>query len=308
MPPFTHRGESAITLTAGAAALAFALTGCGAVQESVSENASAPAATGETQQTQQTQQSPTEETASPSDAASNSASVSGSATPTDSESQQDESPEDEPGDTSVTKVHFAPGINDAQGKVGADTLANNLEGKLDGAEVTCESELDRIKDDKNPVTCSAKSDSQNTQWKAYFATTPNSPKGAGQGDAVLYVSNPGMESEAIEALTSTATTGAGLAGHYGGEEGKVDQAQLEEDTLKVLKMEDAKGSAASMQDQHGEWQNVTCNGGLDMNKAKVTHCEATMASGDNWKLQVVPARFSNDNEGILIAIGSPRDV
>lgn len=303
MLPLTLRGETVITLTAGAAALTFALTGCGAAQEAVSD--SAPAATSETQQTQQT---PNEESESPSDTASNSASASESAAPTESESKQDEPPEGEPRDTSVTEVHFAPGINDAQGKVDADTLANSLEGKLDGADVTCDSELDPIKDDKNPVTCTAKVDTHNVDWKAYFATTPDSPGATGQGDAVLYVSNPGMDDEAIQAITSTATTGAGLAGHYGGEEGKVDQAQLEEDTLKVLKMEDAKGSAASMQDQQGEWQNVTCNGGLDMDKAKVTHCEATMASGDNWKLQVVPARFSNDNEGILIAIGSPRDV
>lgn len=125
----------------------------------------------------------------------------------------------------------------------------------------------------------------------------------GYRSAVLFSTGVELPARA-SALTqgNVSLTGVGMGSMFGAEPLSVEE--LEEATFQTLTSDNAYVPVADMAD----WTGVTCEDGMDFDDFATVDCTAELADGGYWQLHVAPGTFADNDQGLLVGIGSPGDL
>lgn len=176
-----------------------------------------------------------------------------------------------------------------------------------GEGASCEGDLSLASAESVPCTgpITPESAEQDADWTATTVQVPNE-KGLEHGvrSAVLFTTGDEFPAGA-EVLTqgNVSLTGAGMGSMYGSEPLSADE--VAEATLEILTADYAYVPLGDM----FAGGDVTCEDGLDFSaEYTAVDCTGTMADGSAWNLHVAPGSYVDNDQGLLVGIGSPHDV
>lgn len=188
-------------------------------------------------------------------------------------------------------------------RLGADELAALLADPLGGA-AECDGEL-VLEPGAETVGCTGPAGMESADsaqdWVASTVLVPGQedPR-AGAQVAVLFTTGTEFPDDAEELREeSVSVTGLGFGSMFGAE--PLDAEQLAESTLQTLTSEHAYVPAAGMAD----WEDVTCEDGLDFTEFETVDCTASTGEGEDWPLHVAPGSFVDNDQGLLVGIVDP---
>ncbi|WP_394215436.1 hypothetical protein [Brachybacterium vulturis] len=196
------------------------------------------------------------------------------------------------------------GLDDASGEgalvLGSDALAALLAEPFGGS-ADCEAEL-VLAPGAAPVDClgpaGIESIEPTQEWVAHGVMVPaESDVRNGSSVAVLFSTGTALPEAAEDLLDEDVTlTGLGFGSVYGMD--PLGAEDVAAGTLQTLTSEFSYVPVGQMAD----WEDVTCQDGLDFAQFETVDCEATTAEGTTWDLVVAPGTYVDNDQGLLVGI------
>ncbi|ATG51198.1 hypothetical protein CFK38_06420 [Brachybacterium vulturis] len=294
-----RRTRSAMALVAGAALLG--LTACGADTE---ETPSAPAASSDGGGTQEAEPDPVSE-------ATSDGTEDAGGDDQDAQGDQSDGTDAAEGAGERTRIMLSTdlGLDDTSGEgalvLGSDALAALLADPFGGT-ADCEAEL-VLAPGAAPVHClgpaSIESTEPTQEWVAHVVMVPaDSGFQDGSSVAVLFSTGTALPEEAEDLLDEDVTlTGLGFGSVYG-----MDPLSAEDVAAGTLQTLTSDNSYVPV-DKMADWEDVTCEDGLDFAQFETVDCAATTADGTTWDLVVAPGTYVDNDQGLLVGIDRTSD-
>lgn len=196
------------------------------------------------------------------------------------------------------------GLDDTGGE-GAPVLASDelaaLLAESFGGTADCDAEL-VLEPGAAAVDCLGPASIDRTEptqaWVANVVMVPaESGFQNGSSVAVLFSTGAALPEEADDLLDEDVTlTGLGFGSVYGMDPLSADD--LAASTLQTLTSDNAYVPVGQMAD----WEDVTCEDGLDFTRFETVDCEASTADGTSWDLVVAPGTYMDNDQGLLVGI------
>lgn len=200
----------------------------------------------------------------------------------------------------VTEYDIDDGHGEGDPILSAEDLAGLLTGTL-GGEAQCDGELTLSIHDLSSVQCEGPAGIEGEETSEWTASPIQLPS-----------EDAGLESTHISVIFTTGTefppgaadlqdenvvvTGVGMGSMFGAE--PLSAEELSEATLQTLTSDNAYVPVDTM----ANWDEVTCEDGMDFTEFRTVDCEATTESGDTYPLHIAPGTFVENDQGLLVGI------
>lgn len=200
----------------------------------------------------------------------------------------------------ITEFEHDDGHGEGDPILSAEYLASLLTDTL-GGEARCEDELTLTTYEPSSVQCegpAAIEGDATSEWVASPIMLPNQEDGlVGARVSVLFTTGTEFPAGAADLQSENVmVTGVGMGSMFGAE--PLSAQELAEATEQTLTSENAYVPVAGMAD----WEDVTCEDGMDFTDFRTVDCEATTAAGDTYPLHVAPGTFVENDHGLLVGI------
>ena len=200
----------------------------------------------------------------------------------------------------VTEFEHDGGHGEGDPILTAEGLSGLLVGAL-GGEAQCEGELTLTTYEHSSVQCegpAAIEGDATSEWVASPIMLPSEADGLeGARVSVIFTTGTAFPAGAADLQAeNVVVTGVGMGSLFGAE--PLSAEELAEATEQTLTSENAYVPVAGMAD----WEDVTCEDGMDFTDFRTVDCEATTADGGTYPLHVAPGTFVENDQGILVGI------